>query len=647
MRFHDYPKSLEEHYLRRMRETYRMRAERLAAIDTADKAREHVAWLHGVITDAFEPLPPRTPLNPRVWRITAHEGYHIEHLTFESRPDFLVSANLYLPDHVHARVPGVLFPCGHFPSAKAQPQYYEACVRLVREGYAVLIYDPINQGERELYGAFDTGGRLSREKNWEGHNLIGRQLQACGEWLGTWRLWDGLRALDYLAARSEVDAEQLAVTGHSGGGTLSAYLWAMDCRLRAVASSCWCTSYLHDLENSQPADDEQYPPGFLTAGLDKTDFFLARAGEPTLLLGQEFDFFDDRGLQGGYTELRRLHELLGGDPHFCRLRMDTCTHDFSVGNQLDMLEFFNSVFGKSAPTAQPALPAFTERDLQVTPEHDVCRAGSRPMYALVAEQARRVAASQLPIAADALPALIRETLVVPITEEIPYYRRFFQTTVARLTTGQYIHRFAIETDAELYCVLRHICREAAPYRLNPRAQTVLYLPNIDSQQELDHPETMAGVDDFWMLDVRGLGEGLFTIDDPYMLCGHDSMLSGHALLYNETLLGSRVGDVLSAIRLLRAEGAREIQLAGRKQGAVLALLAGVLDPTIAGVASHEAPESFLALSAAPVTFWPAVNFPRGVLSTFDLPAVRDALRARLVVDTISSPVEFAEAGQQV
>ena len=236
--------------------------------------------------------------------------------------------------------------------------------------------DPAGQGERDIYSHVDTGGKLSCKTPCDAHNILGRQLHAGGEWFGTWRLWDGIRATDYLASRPEVDATKLAVTGQSGGGTLSAYLWAMDSRLRAVASSCWATSYLNDAENAMPADEEQYPPGWLAAGLDKIDFFNVRAGEPTLLLGQEQDFFDDRGLKSGYAELRRLHGLVGGDPATCVLSMDVKMHEYSDAAQLAMLTFFNRVFGKPAPAPLRPVP---EQNLQVTPQGDVWKAGSRPI----------------------------------------------------------------------------------------------------------------------------------------------------------------------------------------------------------------------------------------------------------------------------
>ncbi len=642
MRYHDYPKQLEEHYLRRLRRTSQLRAKRLAAVRTPEDAQRYRQRARQGIAAAFGPLPPRTPLNSRLWRTTEFADYRIEHLTFESRPDFLVSANLYLPAGAANPVPGILFPCGHSANGKAHPLYVDACVRLVREGYAVLIYDPLNQGERDLYRHLDTGGRLSRNNPCDGHNVIGRQLHACGDWLGAWRLWDGLRAADCLAGRPEVDAQRLAVTGQSGGGTLSAFLWAMEPRLRAVASSCWCTSYLNDLENSMPADEEQYPPGFLAAGLDKIDFFIARAGEPALLLGQEQDFFDDRGLRAGQAELARLHQLLGGQAEHCQLQIDTGTHAYSPANQLAMLAFFNRIFGKPAPAPDRPLPSHHEAALVATPAGDVGTVGSRPMPELVAAQATAIAAARPPRPASQLAATIRQALGISPVPIHPHHRRLFQTATRRPGTEQNIYRFAVETEPGLCCMLRHVCQTGTPFRLDPSPTTTLYLPNLDSQQELENPETMAELDDFWTLDVRGLGEGLFNLQDPYALYGHDYLATGHAILYGESLLGDRVRDVLAAVRLLRHEGAREIRLVGRRQGAILALLAATLDHQIAQVASREAPDSFLALASAPFTFWPAANFPRGVLATFDLPELRTALGARLVEDTRASAMEFAD-----
>ena len=42
------------------------------------------------------------------------------------------------------------------------------------------------------------------------------------------RVWDGIRAVDYLVSRPEVDKTRLGVVGNSGGGQMSFLIAAAD-----------------------------------------------------------------------------------------------------------------------------------------------------------------------------------------------------------------------------------------------------------------------------------------------------------------------------------------------------------------------------------------------------------------------------------
>jgi len=638
--FRDYPMQLREYYVQRLRATYAERAQKLAAARTGKQAAQHCAGVRRALKRCFGPLPSRTPLRPKVIRAIDWGPCRIEHVLYESRPGFLVSANLYLPrESTGEPLPGVLFTCGHSHDGKAYSLYAGACLRLAREGYAVLAYDPINQGERDIYSSLRTRNRPTRDQPCRGHNLLGKQLSACGDWFGAWRLWDGMRGVDYMLTRPEIDPGRLAVTGQSGGGTMSAYLWAMDRRFKAVASSCWTTSYLLDIENGMPADNEQYAPGLLAAGLDKIDYFMARAGEPVLLLGQEQDFFDDRGLRAGVRELKRMHKLMGGNPAFCQLSIDTQEHALSVTAQRALVRFFNRVF-LDRKTEQHTGPADApgEPVLQVTPGCDVNSAGSTPAYKLAASLGRRATAGRNRARPKQLPRLVRRVLRVPGRIGTPHHRRLFHTGTALADTKRRVFRFGVETEPGIVCVLRRVCADGKPFRMAPAESIRLYLPNLCSQSEQERIARRNR--DFWILDVRGLGEGSPSPDDWSSVYGQEYMHSGHALMYGETLLGGRVFDVLSAVALLRAEGAKHVHLDGRGQGAVLALVAGVLDPGIDTVSSRRAPESILAMVQTPLTWWPDVNFPHGVLHHFDLPDLRRALGKRLAENTFADSSRF-------
>lgn len=179
-----YPIPLEEHYIRRMRETYRRRTRRVAALTTPEDVRRYQQRVRKALNAAFGRLPAKAELKPKVWRVSECGEYRIEHVTFESRPGMWVTANLYLPANVTEKVSGVVFPCGHYAEGKACPIYASACARLAREGYAALIYDPAGQGERDIYSHVDTGGKLSCKNPCDAHNIIGRQLHAGGTGLG-------------------------------------------------------------------------------------------------------------------------------------------------------------------------------------------------------------------------------------------------------------------------------------------------------------------------------------------------------------------------------------------------------------------------------------------------------------------------------
>jgi len=81
------------------------------------------------------------------------------------------------------------------------------------------------------------------------HLMAGNQQTLVGEWLGTWRAWDGIRALDYLLTRPEVDPKHLGVTGTSGGGTDTTWLCAIEPRWTMAAPSCFVTTFRRNMEN--------------------------------------------------------------------------------------------------------------------------------------------------------------------------------------------------------------------------------------------------------------------------------------------------------------------------------------------------------------------------------------------------------------
>src|ERR1051325_7043119 len=212
-----------------------VRKKTVAALDTPEKIHKRQAELKAKFLAAIGEFPDKkTPLNPKVIGTLKADGFRVEKVIYESRPNHHVTANLYIPDG-KGPFPGVLVPCGHSANGKAAEAYQRACILLAQNGLAALCYDPIGQGER--LQLLDDKKKDPLGGNTTEHTMIGIGAWLVGQSCAGYRIWDGIRSLDYLSSRPEVDAKRIGCTGNSGGGTLTAYLMALDDRLAGAARS--------------------------------------------------------------------------------------------------------------------------------------------------------------------------------------------------------------------------------------------------------------------------------------------------------------------------------------------------------------------------------------------------------------------------
>lgn len=614
--------------VRRMREG---RQDRLAAIRTRAQALAYQRGVRKAIRQAFGSRPQKTPLNTQVTGVVEMRHCRIEKLLFESRPGCLVTAHLYVPHKLDGRAPAVLGTCGHSGDGKLEPKYQGFCQRLARNGHVVLIYDPFNQGERDQY--WHLSDKTAVGNCCHAHNMMGKQLELVGDWFGMWRTWDGIRALDVLLARPEVDRTRVGLTGNSGGGTMTTWLWAMEPRFTMAAPSCFVTTFLNNLENELPADCEQYPPGVLGAGLELADFYIARAPDPVMLLGQKYCFFDRRGLKEAYDELRAFYKVLGAPKASTQLFIGNHPHGFFEDNQEAMVGFFAEQAGTPAVKMRQ-VDEIAEVDGLVTAKGNTVEAGATPIYELIAARADELAADRRRLSGPALRKVATKLLALPKRRGAPHYR----ILRSRRVSDQPVARYAVETGpGRIRAILHKALTDGS------RAQTLdvesaihLHLPHVTSVDEIADKWVVTAADRraLYLLDARGLGESMpdEAKGDFFHPYGMDYMFHGHELLFGESWFGKRVHDVLATIDLLVAEGAGRVTLSGHGQGALMAAFAALLHDRVGAVMLRGAPLSYHSMTQAALVAWPAANFIRGVLSSFDLPDVYRALGKGLTLD---------------
>ncbi len=285
------------------------RADAVAAIHTEAAAQARQNDVRARILALIGGLPDyHGPLNARVTKTTKREGFSIDHVLFESLPSYFVTANLYRPDTA-GKHPAILMSMGHWDSGKAAGQLLSS--NLARKGFVVLAYDPVGQGERQQ--AYDARfGRSLIGGPTEQHFSNGAAAILMGQSVARYFIHDGMRAIDYLVSRPEVDAERIGATGCSGGGTQTTYIAALDPRVKVAAVACYMNSF-RTLFAGSIGDSEQSVPGFLESGLDQTDYVELFAPKPWLMTSTEGDFFTPAGARQVFEEAQAWYNMRGAD----------------------------------------------------------------------------------------------------------------------------------------------------------------------------------------------------------------------------------------------------------------------------------------------------------------------------------------------
>jgi hypothetical protein len=308
----------------------------------------------------------RTPLNPHITGRIQMDGFHIEKLIFESLPGVYVSALVYVPEDSGKKHPGILVPSGHSANGKA---YYQAlCQRLVQRGYVVINWDAIGQGERSQF--WDKKNSKSRYNLiCAEHAVLGNLAYLAGTNLARWEIWDGMRALDYLLTRPEVDPDRINITGTSGGGFQAAHIAALDPRIKVAAPSCYITALPMRVYNrifkDPDSDPEQDLYGMISQGVDHPGLLLLMYPRPVFVAAAVLDFFP---IEGTHKTVREVSDLYAKFGHADRIAMREGYHEhqYSPENQESAIAFLDHFNGLPVGKALPPVKQLDEKTLQCT-----------------------------------------------------------------------------------------------------------------------------------------------------------------------------------------------------------------------------------------------------------------------------------------
>ncbi len=597
------------------RETQRLAEQFSADIDSLEAWQTHRPRYKKELLYSLglDPLPEKTPLNATVTGKYEGDGYVVELLHYQSRPGLYVTGNLYRPANVGEgeRLPAVFYVCGHSGRGRNgnKTAFQSHGIWFARHGYVCLIVDTLQLGE---IAATHHGTYNLNRWWWHSRGYTPAGVEA----------WNGIRGIDYLISRPDVDPERIAVTGISGGGAATFWIAAADERVAVavpISGMADLESYVTNRVINGHCDcmfcyNTYRWPWTRIAGLV--------APRPLLFVNSDQDaIFPMDANERISNRLERLYSLYGASDRFDTV-VSVGGHAYRKDIRQAVYRFLNTYL-KNDPS--PVLDS----------EVDVVAEDGDPGPPPIPYERLRVFPTDADLPADELNTRIDEHFVPLATVDAPAAGEFEvwtdeQTSTLRRVTFGYFPKVipagkplrnvapnaeCIETEEGIEVYLRY------PDGV-PAGGDSLLLVVVGADETESVPRWISDVKSsnqkVVLCEIRGVGATRWTRNNP-----PNYVERSHALL-GRTVDTGRIWDVIAAAKYLAGKSHQEaaairVGVAGRGPAGILAAYAAVLEPAIEAVHLLDPPTSHRDAEAPPLL---------NVLRVTDIPAALGLLAPR-------------------
>ena len=531
-----------------------LRRTRWSHVQTENDLRKLRAELKQSVLEMIGGLPAeKTALRATITGRLSADGFHIEKLIYQSLPGLYVTALVYVPENGDKIHPAVLVAAGH--SANGKIHYQDLCQRLVQRGYLVISWDPIGQGERSQF--WDTKAKKSRYNLiCAEHAVLGNLAYLAGANLARWEIWDGVRVVDYLLTRTDVDGQRISLTGTSGGGFQTTLLGALDERIKVIIPSCYITALPMRVENRMFVDPDSDPEqdlfGFIAKGVDHAGLLLMMYPRAVMVATAALDFFPVQGAHQSYSEVQAFYERFG---HADRIRFAESynTHQYSLKNQEAAMNFLDRFNEMPVRRGLPPVTMFDEATLLVTKsgQASIDYPDSQSLLVLIskysAERQHRNQETLAQMYRSELDPEISSWKVRPFIGSASTGEVRWEEIGSSSFNSVHIDRYLLHHSANLEMPLLHFHNDRTLSR-----GSILWLSLSGKASQKDWPEIARLLNEgyeVFSFDFRGLGETRMNYrvrspDDPELVQGDfdqayvnplSSVLAGY--VYNSLLIG--------------------------------------------------------------------------------------------------------------
>jgi cephalosporin-C deacetylase-like acetyl esterase len=646
-----------------------------AAIKTAAELQSRIHEIQAMVLKMLGDFPEKNPLDAVTVKTIHKDGFRIENVMFQSRPDFWVTGNLYVPTTGDGPFPGIISPCGHYNLARMVPQYQAAYHSLVKSGFVVMAFDPIGEGERRYYWNPKTDSSPFRFPTYE-HSMPGQLQLLLGENMTNYRIWDAKRAIDYLLTRPEVDHKKIGCVGHSGGGSMTDIVSAVDERIRCVVSleggmsNRWPVHFAR-WQPIGPSDVEQNLFPGAAYGVDEVDLHTAMAPRPVLTAKENYDPRFDKAA----NEVQERYRQLGALDKFATVSADD-PHSWSPKLRVAATDWFCRWFyGRKGPQTEELFETLPPEELRCTPDGSLRYSGKgKTIFDFIREkQANLPPAHPLPKTRSDVTKF-QEGIRGEIRKHLDIKQLRHSLDVRHLVTtpreGYRIEKIQFISEPGIYVPVWVFVPNASN-RKPGKLPTVLYVSDepmsVDGMEfageeasGLTHGvlDTLAREGNLVAaVSVRGIAEtrpphpAADSCNEFSQLFNLETAMAYMTWFMDRSLLGMRVQDVMRSVDYISSRDDADtdhLHAIGTGMGATWCLYAAALDPRIQGLIAVDGLLSYRTLTESDRYLYGADVFVRNVLLHFDLPQVAAAVADRQLAliqprDAMKKPVSQSAA----
>ncbi len=584
-------------------------------LDTLEKCQAWQKARREFFIEQLGGLPERTPLEAQVTGELDGGDYRVEKVIYQSRPHHHVTATVYLPN-TKPPYPAVLIACGHTKSGKAADYNQKIGILLAKNGMAAMCYDPIGQGERSQILTAD--GKPEHSGSTTEHFLTGVGAILTGTNTAGYRVWDGIRGIDYLSGRADIDPKKIGCTGCSGGGTLTSYIMALDDRVGCAAPACYLTTFGKLIETIGPQDAEQNIHAQIAFGMDQTDYVLMRAPKPTLICSTTSDFFNIEGTWDTFRQAKRFYAQFG-QPEQVNLVESAGKHGVTQTGREAIVRWMQRwLLNVHRDVTDPGSKVWSAKDLECTPQGQVLLLdGELSVFDLNTKRAQAFQKNRAAFAKlkpEAARETVRQVAGIRRLQELPAGRLRALGSVTR--DGYQIRKLAMEVEGDISVPILRISPN------QPSGERVLFLSGDGKQTAIENAQVQALLQEgqeVWALDLRGIGE-LRNRSSSKQLGDWKTFFL--AYLLDQSLVGRRAEDVVKCARWINADAgqsSKPVRLIATGEACIAALHAKALEPGLFGpLALENGIESWAKVCEDPNPDGQLPNTIHGVLMHYDL-----------------------------